>query len=237
MRGGTALRRTLAVLLLLAPLAALAALRLGYLELPPRWNPWAPLDVRDATTWVTGYKLQRLQSDDAACRVALDSSTLRYETVPDRTISDTCRIEGAVRVESGSLRFSQPFVATCGLAAALAMFEHHVLQPAARVAFDEPVVAIEHFGSYACRNIYGREEGRPSEHATANALDVSGMRFASGRRITIAGDWAGDDQAGRFLRVIRDGACHWFNGVLGPEYNAAHHDHLHLDMGAYRVCR
>lgn len=27
------------------------------------------------------------------------------------------------------------------------------------------------------------------------------------------------------------------NTVLGPDYNAAHHDHFHLDMGLWQVCR
>jgi hypothetical protein len=25
--------------------------------------------------------------------------------------------------------------------------------------------------------------------------------------------------------------------VLGPEYNAAHRDHFHLDRGSFRFCR
>ena len=40
-----------------------------------------------------------------------------------------------------------------------------------------------------------------------------------------------------FLRQVRDGACHGFAAVLGPDYNAAHRNHFHLDQGPYRVCR
>ena len=40
-----------------------------------------------------------------------------------------------------------------------------------------------------------------------------------------------------FLREVNDGACRFFNAVLGPDYNAAHRDHFHLDMGRWRVCR
>jgi hypothetical protein len=36
---------------------------------------------------------------------------------------------------------------------------------------------------------------------------------------------------------VRDGACLFFDGVLSPDYNAAHRDHLHLDRGRYRYCR
>ena len=41
------------------------------------------------------------------------------------------------------------------------------------------------FGSFACRNIYHRQQARRSEHATADALDVSGFRLADGRRVSV----------------------------------------------------
>ena len=86
--------------------------------------------------------------------------------------------------------------------------------------------------------IYGGGEGaRVSQHATANALDVAAFRLADGRTVSIARDWRGGDSKAQFLRRVRDGACHTFNGVLGPDYNSAHRDHLHLDRGPYRVCR
>ena len=45
------------------------------------------------------------------------------------------------------------------------------------------------------------------------------------------------DPKAQFLRALRDGACHGFSAVLGPDYNAAHRNHFHLDRGRYRVCR
>ncbi len=35
------------------------------------------------------------------------------------------------------------------------------------------LVRIDHLGSYACRNIYNRADARRSEHASAEALDIS----------------------------------------------------------------
>jgi len=37
----------------------------------------------------------------------------------------------------------------------------------------------------------------------------------------------------QFLRRLHRSACDVFGTVLGPEANAAHHDHFHLDL-AYR---
>ena len=115
--------------------------------------------------------------------------------------------------------------------------ERQALQPAAREILGSEVAAIDHYGAYACRRVYGQGEGRVSEHAYANALDVAGFRLRDGRRVTVAADWSDQGEEGRFLRAVRDGACRTFGTVLGPEYNAAHRDHLHLDRGPYRVCR
>jgi hypothetical protein len=119
----------------------------------------------------------------------------------------------------------------------LALWERHVLQPAARTLLGSEVARIEHFGSYACRNVYGRENARRSQHATADAFDIAGFVLRDGQRIRVLADWSGDDASAAFLRTLRDGACTYFDAVLGPEYNAAHRDHFHFDRGAARICR
>ncbi len=95
-----------------------------------------------------------------------------------------------------------------------------------------------HLGTYACRNIDHRAGGRRSEHASANAIDIAGFVLADGQRVTLVDAWDGPDvRKAAFLRAVRDGACRFFDVVLGPDYNDAHRDHFHLDMGAYRACR
>lgn len=78
--------------------------------------------------------------------------------------------------------------------------------------------------------------GRRSRHATARALDVRAFRLVDGRRIPVTG-WDGSGAAARFLRAARDSACDWFGAVLGPEHDAAHRDHFHLESGFWRRCR
>jgi hypothetical protein len=88
-------------------------------------------------------------------------------------------------------------------------------------------------GSYNCRNVAGT--ARKSAHATANAIDVSGFLLADGRRVTVLRDWRdADPQTRAFLRTVRDSACKRFGTVLSPDYNAAHRDHLHLEVGPTR---
>ena len=228
--------KTLLVLVLLAAGAALAYWR-GWVQLPPAWDPWAPLDVRDVPNWLTSYKLSRLQNDRALCDQALATSGLRYSRQADSPANAKCPLQNVIRVQGGEVALSSSFVASCPLAVALALFERHQLQPAAQRIFGQPVTQIDHLGSFACRNVYNRSQGRLSQHASANALDIAGFRLADGRRITVLKDWKDEGDNGRFLRLVRDGACRQFNTVLGPDYNAAHHNHFHVDMGHWRVCR
>jgi hypothetical protein len=96
---------------------------------------------------------------------------------------------------------------------------------------------IEHCGSFACRNVYGRDSGRRSQRTTADALDVAGFVLEDGRRIAVASHRRGDDERAAFLRSTHRQACGFFDSVFGPGYNAAHADHLHLDRRPHRLCR
>lgn len=87
---------------------------------------------------------------------------------------------------------------------------------------------------YMCRNVNGAETGNLSEHAFADAMDVVGFTLGDGRSIAVETGW-GDalSDEGRLLRFAHDAACSRFMTTLGPEANAEHFDHLHLDMGCH----
>jgi hypothetical protein len=139
-------------------------------------------------------------------------------------------------------RFGGGLVTSCPVAAALHLWEREVLQLAALRHFGSAVTLIDHFGSFSCRRISGSSEGPFSEHATADAVDIAGFRLADGTRISVRRDWDGEGPKAEFLNEVRDGACKLFATVLSPDYNAAHADHLHLDVAArgqmgFRLCR
>ncbi|MCU1760603.1 extensin family protein [Pseudomonas sp. 14P_8.1_Bac3] len=227
--------RVLLVLLLMVGLAGVSAWR-GWISLPPQWNPWAPLDVRAEPNLLTRYKLMRLSDDPQLCEQALSSSGLRVARQADSPDAK-CPLTDALRVQGGDVVLSSSFLASCRLAVSFALFEHHALQPAAQAVYGQAVTRVDHLGSFACRNVYGRENGRLSQHASANALDIAGFRLADGRTISVLKDWPKDNQDARFLRQVRDGSCDVFSVVLSPDYNAAHRNHFHLDVGPWWVCR
>ncbi|MGE0152092.1 MAG: extensin family protein [Reyranellaceae bacterium] len=160
-----------------------------------------------------------------------------HAVLADRDQGGGCRFQDAVRFSGAGLAAGGGVILTCRMAVAMAMFERHVLQPAAQAHFRQNVVGLQHLGSYACRNVYSRKTGRLSEHAWANAIDVAGFRLEGGRVVSVARDWRGEGPPAQFLREVRRGACRFFKVVLGPDYNAAHGDHFHFDMARYSVCR
>jgi hypothetical protein len=216
---------------------ALLAFRAGWIRVPDRWAPWAPLAIEAEPNFLTRYKLSRLTADAQLCDRVLETADLTYEPLPDRQTGRECGLYHAVRIERTTADVSAPFSLTCRAAVSLALWEHHVVQPAAQKHFHSSVERLEHFGSYSCRNVYGRPEGTRSRHATAEALDVAGFTFSNGKRIRVLRDWPEDSTESRFLHEVRDGACRFFDTVLSPDYNVAHRDHLHLDRGPFRFCR
>src|SRR5690606_36772799 len=74
-----------------------------------------------------------------------------------------------------------------------------------------------------------------------SALDVSGFTLANGRKITVKDGWHGTPEEQGFVRDVHLYACQTFVTVLGPGYNAAHYNHLHLDLmrrpNGRRPCR
>lgn len=224
------------VLLILVGAFAVGVWR-GWVPLPAQWNPWAPLDVRANPNLLTRYKLGRLQDDPALCDQVLKTSGLRVSHQTDSPADAACPLRNTLRVQGAAVGLSSSFLASCPLAVAFALFERHSLQPAAQAIFGQAVTRVDHLGSFACRTMYNRAEGRLSEHASANALDIAGFRLADGRSISLLKDWPGEGDNARFLRQVREGACDNFNVVLSPDYNAAHRNHFHLDMGRWWVCR
>lgn len=238
--------RGLKRLLLLAALGFVLLLAYSYARDHPQDLPWTALDLSQPVGAFTGRKLAALGGEGGECRALLRRAGVRFNALPPRRAGAQCGYDDAVRLTAGgavTIRYRPADLGTsCPVAAALALWEWNVVQPAALRHLGSKVAAIDHFGSYSCRRIYGRSEGSWSEHATANAVDIAAFRLEDGSRISVVGDWPDEGPRGRFLRAVRDGACPVFATVLSPDYNAAHRDHLHLDQAArgamgWRGCR
>lgn len=244
-----AIRQAIGAVVVAAVLIGAALLLYAAIRDRPQDLPWTKLDLSQPVGMFTSSKLTALTRDVAQCRALLDRAGVAYTALAPVDAQGQCGYADGVRFDAGGarrLRFAPAGLGvSCPVAASLAMWEWNVVQPAAQEILGQRVRTVEHFGSYNCRRLYGRDAGAWSEHATADAVDIAGFVLVDGTRITVVRDWdatGADADKAAFLRAVRDGACELFATTLSPDYNAAHRDHLHLDhadRGAMRwgVCR
>ncbi|MGE5266644.1 MAG: extensin family protein [Deltaproteobacteria bacterium] len=225
------------LLILLVGLSLLAAMRLGYL--PQRFSPFPPISLAERPDWFVDTRLAALRLDRPLCDAVLKEPHIDAVAVADQPYKNGCGWVNAVRFsQAGGARIGAEKLA-CEMAAALSLWVEHEVQPLAKEILGERVTAIGDMGIYDCRNILGNPmmKNIRSQHATANAIDISGFTLESGKQISILRDWQGDKPEARFLKEVHRRACRYFRVALGPEYNAAHKNHFHLDRGAFSRCK
>lgn len=216
-------------------LAAYPASRLGLFEWPRHLDPLAVPDLKDPPGYFVNWQMKLLDINPQNCVAAFKLLGKRAVFTSPKGMGTDCEVTDAIAATTFSSARIRTEDMRCAIAARLYAWDRHVLQPAARKHLGTGVKEILHFGSYNCRPMRGGS--RMSEHATANAFDISGFKLADGREISLKRDWNGAADKQRFLRAIRDGLCDWFNVTLSPDYNADHADHFHVDMGLWRSCR
>lgn len=238
--------RILRGLLLLGLLAALAVWLYAFARDNPEDLPWTRLDLTADMGAFTGRKIAALTDRPDRCRALLAEAGIDHTPLAENRPSAACGYrDGVLLAETGArqIGFSPaPPRISCPVAAGLALWEWHVVQPAALDLFGRRVVRVEHLGGYGCRRMYGAADAPWSEHATADAIDIAAFILADGTRVSVREGWEGTPRERAFLRRVRDGACTLFATVLSPDYNAAHADHFHLDQAARgrsfaRACR
>ena len=196
---------------------------------------WHPLSIDDRAGFATDLKLRAIRlGPEAWCeRLMARSATLRVTPVAAKDGDGDCGWSRAYSIgasEDITLTGAPPYPMRCALAAGahiwLTSVDHH-----AREILGSELSRVHHVGTYSCRRMYNRPSGRMSQHAYANAWDVTGFELADGRVVSVLQHWQPRGPLRDFLRAVRDDACRIFDVVLGPDFNEAHRDHLHVDMG------
>lgn len=218
---------------------SLASLALGACSLLPSGRDTSSQPARS-----TAAANMPVSPEAQKCLAELGKSGSRFSPVPDRYYGAGCSTLNAVRMNDlrsdlSNVAISNLGPVACPTANTFAGWARFGVDRAARQILGSELVRIETMGSYACRNIAG--SSKRSAHSTAEAIDVSGFLLADGRRIVVSEDWSkGSAKERQFLRVVHQSACKRFGTVLGPEYNAAHRDHFHLERfnkGRKGFCR
>ena len=171
-----------------------------------------------------------------SCTAELDQLGVGYAKIPDFHTAEGCGIDDNVRIDHSAIPWSRPAQVACPFELTEWRFETKVIQPAALAIFHRRVAELIHVGTYACRGERGGNPNRLSQHAYGKAIDITGFALDDGTKISVRTDWAGDGPKARFLHRIAKGACGLFDVVLTPNHNAFHVDHIHLDIGPYKLC-
>jgi hypothetical protein len=242
-----------------------------------------------------------IEAAKAKCKELLTGDPLDYEELPPIK-EGICGTPAPVLLRAvgtdQTVVINPPATMSCPMADVLGEWLRDTVQLEAKKLFGSQVVKIQNASSYVCRNRYGGSSTPLSEHALANAFDVSEFVLANGTRITVLDDWpkvvetppapeanpkrvsnanengeaqkpkaSGKAKGGatktsavtaakaepdappspppvakepdespksKFVTFLHEDACRRFGTVLGPDANAAHKNHFHLDMKTRR---
>lgn len=212
---------------------------------PPQHLIWKPLDTSRPLGMATKQQLMALNLKPSRTCMELARDATGFKTViadPKRPKTgagkgvcgwDVARVvygTDAVSFAPGESNMQ------CPLSVAVYLWQREVSELAEK-HFDQPLAKIHHYGTYSCRRQRGNGSGEWSEHAFANAWDVAAFELEDGTLISVLKDWDGPRKKKNFLRETRSSACDLFRVTLSPDYNTAHADHFHLDMGPGSACR
>lgn len=166
------------------------------------------------------------------CLPALAASGRPFTRLDDADFPPDCPVRHAVALD-WPLR-ARRFM-TCGLATAVHAYYADGLQPLARRILGTGVTRIGDLGVRNCRPMQGHRF-LLSEHAFADAIDLSAFELDDGTSITVADAWGGRDPHAWFVHEAARRACDFFAMVITPDHDAEHHDHIHADAGIFSGC-
>ncbi len=185
----------------------------------------------------------------AQCTRLLSDLAIEWRETETIGVAEGCGISAPVIVSrigaGGAVEISPEATLNCTHAAALYTWIEDTLILVSQDTMGSAITRIQNVSSYVCRRRNNNPEGKLSEHALGNALDIAAFSFANGTTVTVKDDWPQGfsglvpDDAATFLKSVHEGACEVFSTVLGPDANASHADHFHLDLGRsgrYLIC-
>jgi hypothetical protein len=178
-----------------------------------------------------------------ACLADLTSLGVKFEPTDPIDDGNGCRIESPIDVTEVLPGVSLGGATMrCKTAVSMAHWLKDTVQPALNIAMPgRRITGIVPGSTYACRLRNSASTGKISEHARGNAFDVAAFKLDNGEKMEMRPRTEDSTMEGAFQRTATAGACLHFTTVLSPGSDAAHQNHLHLDVlerkDGYRYCR
>ena len=179
----------------------------------------------------------------AACLAELRSAGAVVKEAPRIDPENGCGIARPVVVGrlSSDIEIKPEATLRCETALKLQRWTREALMPAIKATLPgKGLTALDQASAYVCRNRNNAPDGKLSEHALGNAIDIAAFTFSDGSRLAIAPREKDATIEGALQRAAVASACLYFTTVLDPGSDAAHETHLHLDVkkrtNGYRYC-
>nr|WP_255768807.1 extensin family protein [Maritalea mediterranea] len=147
----------------------------------------------------------------------------------------------AIEIDGRNIRLATPVTINCAMGTAFIGWVKRV-DHLSRTIHGAGLKQLNTGTSYVCRRRNNADTGKISEHGFANAIDLTGFVLTNGATVKLPDAWTAEDEDQKLIRQSHKLGCDIFTTVLGPEANAAHKDHLHLDLGChgarcrYKIC-
>jgi hypothetical protein len=230
-------------------------LLIGLIAVPLGAEPLVPLPrprpaILGARSPEQANRTEEAAREGEACLARLRAADVRFD-IPTMPVAAraSCAIEIPVRLKSLATRArpaadvhlpEEPIV-SCQFAERLTAWLGHLVAPLIAGRMPADLRAVRTGPGYECRNRNGAANGKLSAHAVGQAIDISGFELSNRKFIPIKPD--GDEATRDIVDTVRTAACGWFTTVLGPGADAAHTDHMHVDIAMhgtsdrYRICQ
>lgn len=206
---------------------------------PTHNNVRSPFKITSPMGTATHSQLLKLAERPEYCFRQLDLVGIEYRRLEPNETETACSVSNGLVLLGTNYQSVQDLSLTCPQMAALHVWQNRILQPASRKYFKTDVAIIKTLGSFSCRRVVGAEKKEWSQHAFGNAIDIAGFVLSDGTEISVLDDWETQKRRtkkAKFLGRVFDESCRVFSVALGPDFNAAHKDHFHFDLGPERLC-
>jgi hypothetical protein len=212
---------------------------------PPDLHAPQPASPDDAKA-----DIRKEPTRDDACLERLKTAGIAFEpALPPDAANPACVIDTPVRLTAVAVatrpgtmvRLTDEPMLACRFAERLGHFLGDLAAPLIAGRLSVELKAVRTGPGYECRNRNRAATGRLSAHALGLAVDVAAFELANGKALPVKPD--GDERGHAVVEAIRTAACGWFTTVLGPGSDAAHTDHMHVDIqihgssDRYRICQ
>jgi hypothetical protein len=182
--------------------------------------------------------------EHAACTRELQAIGAVFKDIPRIDDGEGCGIDKPISLTEvlPGIKFKPEGTMRCEPALALARWMKNSVIPAGDVALKKagPIVTVNQASTYVCRLRNNATQGKISEHARGNAVDIASFTFQDGTSVEVQPRREDSTLAGAFQRAVSAAGCLYFTTVLDPESDAAHEHHFHMDVlkrdGDFRYC-